>query len=251
MTGVRLGAHFAFSHPAHFIALGFGAGLLPRAPGTAGTLLAFPLWWAFGGSDDPLLLFAVLAFLFGLGVWVCGVTGRHLGVPDHGAMCWDEVVAFLLVLALAPAGPVVAGGGILPVPRLRHPEAAAGPAGGEALQGRLRRDVRRFDRGGVYAVGACDRETSLPMKLAVLARKTGTALKKKGQMLVTAESCTGGWVAQAADFDRRARRSGSSAVTSPTRMRPSATTSALRKATLAAPRRGQRADRARDGARER
>ncbi len=34
------------------------------------------------------------------------------------------------------------------------------------------------------------------MKLAVLARKTGTALKKKGQMLVTAESCTGGWAAQ-------------------------------------------------------
>ena len=98
-------AGFAFSHPAHFIALGFGAGLLPRAPGTAGTLLAFPLWWAFGGSGDPLLLFAVLALLFGMGVWVCGVTGRHLGVPDHGAMCWDEVVAFLLVLALAPPGP--------------------------------------------------------------------------------------------------------------------------------------------------
>jgi len=34
------------------------------------------------------------------------------------------------------------------------------------------------------------------MKLMVLARKTGTALKKKGQTLVTSESCTGGWVAQ-------------------------------------------------------
>ena len=98
-------AGFAFSHPAHFIALGFGAGLSPRAPGTAGTLLAFPLWWVFGGSDDPQLLFAVLALLFGLGVWVCGVTGRHLGAPDHGAMCWDEVVAFLLVLALVPDNP--------------------------------------------------------------------------------------------------------------------------------------------------
>ena len=105
MTGAHPSARFAFSHPAHFIALGFGAGLLPRAPGTAGTLLAFPLWWVFGGSDDPLLLFAVLALLFGTGVWVCGVTGRHLGAPDHGAMCWDEVVAFLLVLALAPQDP--------------------------------------------------------------------------------------------------------------------------------------------------
>jgi phosphatidylglycerophosphatase A len=102
MSIARPSARFAFSHPAHFIALGFGAGLFPRAPGTAGTLLAVPLWWVFGGSSDPVLLLAVLAFLFGLGVWACGVTGRHLGVPDHGAMCWDEVVAFLLVLAIAP-----------------------------------------------------------------------------------------------------------------------------------------------------
>ena len=105
MTGTRPSAHFALSHPAHFIALGFGAGLFPRIPGTAGTLLAFPLWWVFGGGNDPVLLLSVLAFLFGMGVWTCGVTGRHLGVPDHGAMCWDEVVAFLLVLAVAPQGP--------------------------------------------------------------------------------------------------------------------------------------------------
>lgn len=105
MTRARPSTAFALSHPAHFIALGFGAGLSPRAPGTAGTLLAVPLWWVFGGSDDPVLLLAMLAFLFGAGVWACGVTGRHLGVPDHGAMCWDEVVAFLLVLALVPDHP--------------------------------------------------------------------------------------------------------------------------------------------------
>jgi len=104
MTGARPSAHFAFSHPAHFVALGFGAGLSPRAPGTAGTLLAVALWWVFGGGG-PQLLLAVIALLFGVGVWACGVTGRHLGVPDHGAMCWDEVVAFLLVLALVPDEP--------------------------------------------------------------------------------------------------------------------------------------------------
>lgn len=103
MSGVRPSGHFALSHPAHFIALGFGAGLLPRAPGTAGTLLAIPLWWVFGGGE-PLLMISVLVFLYGMGVWACGVTGRDLGVPDHGAMCWDEVVAFLLVLAIAPEG---------------------------------------------------------------------------------------------------------------------------------------------------
>jgi len=98
-------AQFAFGHPAHFIALGFGAGLSRFAPGTAGTLLAFPLWWAIGGGYEPLVLLGFLALLFAAGVWACELTGRHLGVADHGAMCWDEVVAFLLVLAIVPAEP--------------------------------------------------------------------------------------------------------------------------------------------------
>ncbi len=105
MIIARPHARFAFGHPAHFIALGFGAGLSPFAPGTAGTLLAFPIWWLIGGAYEPALLLGFLAFLFAVGVWACELTGRHLGVSDHGAMCWDEVVAFLLVLALAPPGP--------------------------------------------------------------------------------------------------------------------------------------------------
>jgi phosphatidylglycerophosphatase A len=92
---------FAFSHPAHALAFGFGAGLVPLAPGTCGTLLGWALAWGLGGLSPALLLGAVL-LLFLLGVWACGVTGRHLGVPDHGAMVWDEVVAFLLVLAIVP-----------------------------------------------------------------------------------------------------------------------------------------------------
>lgn len=97
-------AAFAFSHPAHAIAFGFGAGLSPRAPGTVGTLAA----WALGAlvlrHASPLALLAATPLLFAIGVWACGVTGRHLGVPDHGAMVWDEIVAFLAVLAVVPAG---------------------------------------------------------------------------------------------------------------------------------------------------
>jgi len=100
---LRPGAAFALAHPAHFVALGFGAGLAPLAPGTAGTLLALPLWWLLGRGHGPLELLAAIAFLFAVGVWACERTGRALGVADHGAMCWDEVVAFLLVLALTPA----------------------------------------------------------------------------------------------------------------------------------------------------
>ena len=105
MIVFRPTARFVFSHPAHFIAFGCGAGLSPFAPGTAGTLLAFALWWAAGGAHEPALLFGLLAFLFVVGVWACDITGRHLGIADHGGMCWDEVVAFLLVLAIAPQDP--------------------------------------------------------------------------------------------------------------------------------------------------
>jgi phosphatidylglycerophosphatase A len=92
---------FAYSHPAHVVALGFGAGLARFAPGTWGTLLAWPVGWALTAAH-PALVFAVIAAAFLLGVWACGVTARHLGISDHGAMVWDEVVAFLLILAILP-----------------------------------------------------------------------------------------------------------------------------------------------------
>ena len=105
MIVFRPSARFVCTHPAHFLAFGCGAGLSPFAPGTAGTLLAFPIWWLIGGAYDPPVLFGILGFLFVIGVWACDITGRHLGIADHGGMCWDEVVAFLLILAIAPQDP--------------------------------------------------------------------------------------------------------------------------------------------------
>ena len=100
----RPDARFAFGHPAHFVALGFGAGLAPFAPGTIGTLLAFPLWWVMDRGYEPEIFLGLIAFFVAAGVWACELAGRHLGVADHGAFVWDEVVAFLLVLAIAPEG---------------------------------------------------------------------------------------------------------------------------------------------------
>jgi phosphatidylglycerophosphatase A len=95
---------FLVRHPAHFIALGFGTGLSPIVPGTFGTLLAFPLYAMLAQALTPLGVALTIAGLFGVGVWACGRTGRDLGVPDHGAMNWDEVVAFLAVLMFTPEG---------------------------------------------------------------------------------------------------------------------------------------------------
>jgi phosphatidylglycerophosphatase A len=90
--------------PAHIIALGAGAGLAPVAPGTAGTLLAFPLYWLLAAFSTSTVALAVLGAAFLLGVWACGATGRALGVADHGAMVWDEIVAFAVVLVFTPPG---------------------------------------------------------------------------------------------------------------------------------------------------
>ena len=90
---------FLLAHPAHFLALGFGAGLSPKAPGTVGTLVGFPLYWLM--AETPFYWGWMVVFL-AVGVWACGVAGRDLGVHDHGGLVWDEVVAFLLVLPFAP-----------------------------------------------------------------------------------------------------------------------------------------------------
>jgi len=95
-------ARFTFAHPARFIALGFGTGLAPVAPGTAGTVLAFPIYMLLDRWLDPPSLFSVIVAFFAIGVWACGRTGRDLGVADHSSMNWDEVVAMMLILLMIP-----------------------------------------------------------------------------------------------------------------------------------------------------
>lgn len=87
--------------PGHCLALGFGAGLAPRAPGTFGTLAGLPLALALLWLPWPWQA-VCLAGLFLLGVWVCGRTARALGVPDHGAIVWDEIVGIGIALAGLP-----------------------------------------------------------------------------------------------------------------------------------------------------
>jgi len=104
VPGNRPSAAFLLAHPAHFLALGFGTGLAPLAPGTVGTLLAIPLYAALERWLSPLGILALVPALFALGVWACGRTGRDLAAADHSGMNWDEIVAYLLVLVFTPAG---------------------------------------------------------------------------------------------------------------------------------------------------
>ena len=92
-----------FAHPAHFFGLGFGSGLAPKAPGTFGTLVGLPLFWLIS-NDSFNKQIIIIAALFMIGIYFCDKTGKALGVADHGAIVWDEIVAMMLVLAFATAG---------------------------------------------------------------------------------------------------------------------------------------------------
>ena len=97
-TAAAPDVRFLLRHPAHFVALGFGAGLAPVAPGTFGTLVAIPIAAVLRAEFAAVVFVAAIVVFALIGVWAAQVTGRNLGVPDHGAIVWDEVVAFLLVL---------------------------------------------------------------------------------------------------------------------------------------------------------
>src|SRR5579863_8580674 len=76
--------------PLHFIAFGFGAGALPWAPGTFGTLIAIPLYLAL--ARLPLSLYVILTLLISLGaVFLCDRVEKELQVHDHPGMCVDEI----------------------------------------------------------------------------------------------------------------------------------------------------------------
>jgi phosphatidylglycerophosphatase A len=95
-----LNRHFLLSHPAHFIALGAGSGLSRLAPGTAGTLWAWAVFLLLQLWLTPLQMGVLIAASTLVGWWACTVTAQHMGVADPGAIVWDEVIAFWLVLWL-------------------------------------------------------------------------------------------------------------------------------------------------------
>jgi phosphatidylglycerophosphatase A len=87
--------------PVHFVAFGFGAGLAPRAPGTAGSVVgAVIAWWLL-----PLPLPVRVAIVLGAtaaGIWVCGESARRLNAHDHPGIVLDEIVAVLAAALVMP-----------------------------------------------------------------------------------------------------------------------------------------------------
>ena len=91
---------FMLSHPAHLVALGFGSGLSPKAPGTVGTLWAWVSWLLIQNylsvPAQGLLILCALV----IGWWACTVTAINMGVSDPGSIVWDEIIAMWLIFWL-------------------------------------------------------------------------------------------------------------------------------------------------------
>lgn len=90
--------------PVLLLAFGFGSGLAPKAPGTAGTLAAVPLWLMIA-LIPQVAQFLLVAVVIVVGIPICGIAARSLGVHDHGGIVWDEFAGLFLTLLLLPAGP--------------------------------------------------------------------------------------------------------------------------------------------------
>lgn len=100
---VSLKGRARLTNPVHFLALGFGSGLIPRAPGTCGTVAAIPVYFLVSGL--PLWAYLVFTLVIGaVGVWICDRAARDFGVHDHPAIVWDEIAGYLVTMIAAPAG---------------------------------------------------------------------------------------------------------------------------------------------------
>lgn len=101
MTEVAARPQGARAWTAHVLAVWFGCGHLPLAPGTWGTLGAIPLYLLV----RPLGLAAVAATALAVtlvGLWAAGDVERRLGNKDPQIVCIDEVAGVFVTWLAAP-----------------------------------------------------------------------------------------------------------------------------------------------------
>jgi len=101
MSGKNTQVNFNLANPIQFLALGFGSGLAPKAPGTFGTLAAVPLFLLMSGLA-PLHYALIVLFVCLAGVYICGKAASDVGVHDHGAIVWDEFAGFFITMFMVP-----------------------------------------------------------------------------------------------------------------------------------------------------
>lgn len=88
-------------NPAQLLAFGFGSGLSPWAPGTAGTLVAVALFLPL--RELSLIYFTVFIVVTALfGIWICDIASKQLNTHDHPGIVWDEFVGYWITMWALP-----------------------------------------------------------------------------------------------------------------------------------------------------
>lgn len=97
--------------PRVFLATGCGAGFSPKAPGTAGSLVALPIWWFGFAGWSTWEQIALLVFATAAGVWIIDGACRTAGVGDDQRIVLDEWLGLWIALVGCPRqlAPVAAG----------------------------------------------------------------------------------------------------------------------------------------------
>jgi phosphatidylglycerophosphatase A len=101
MTKPDSNVNFDIKQPIQFLALGFGSGLAPKAPGTFGTLAAVPLFLLLAQLSTQHYFIAVVLMSIA-GVYICGKAADDVGVHDHPAIVWDEFVGYFITMFMIP-----------------------------------------------------------------------------------------------------------------------------------------------------
>lgn len=96
-------SRLSLKNPIHFLALGFGSGLVAKAPGTFGTLAGIPVFLLLSQLSMPWYLGITLLSIV-LGFYICDKASKDMGVHDHGSIVWDEIAGLLITMIAAPAG---------------------------------------------------------------------------------------------------------------------------------------------------
>lgn len=110
---VAVSAKRVLRDPVLFLGFGFGSGLVPKAPGTAGSLVVLP--FVFGALLlGPIAYIGITLTVTICGIWLCGESARRIGVHDHSGIVWDEFAGmFVTFLGAAASVPWLLFGFVL------------------------------------------------------------------------------------------------------------------------------------------
>ena len=99
---ITLRQRVSMLNPIHFLALGFGSGLIPKAPGTFGSLAAIPIVILCSVYFNFTIYVLVALFASVAGIYVCGKTAKDMQVHDDSSIVWDEIAGMLITMIAVP-----------------------------------------------------------------------------------------------------------------------------------------------------